>query len=803
MTDTNSFSIETRYRRAEAFMQGLRTQNLVQNDNIKPRWIEQNEYFWYPHYYKINHAPVADKPSVIGKEYRLFDVGVLKHRPAFDHDALAHALGRASARDLDAKNLPIHHLTLSLNPLVICFTAFDQQWQFDADSQTCILMAPTSPKTDANEILSPDGKQIAFTRDYNLWVREVSTGNERALTNDGESFFCYAAPHSAGGVSIPGLNAAWSPDSKRLFTLQRDTRQVKTCPLVNHIPHDDQLRPAIELIKLAMQGDKHLEQYRLLTINVDNAENIETQYPRMDAGADDFGFFGFSRRAWWAKDSRRAYFIDYQGDYKVLHLVELDSETGATRVLFEESSDTYVNFYPEYCDSPLHRYLPESDELIWWSERSGWGQLYLYDLNTGKLKHAITQIEPITNIDNGWRVRNILHVDIARRELWIQTAGRVIDEPAKTTDRNPYYRDICRVHIDTGLLTTLASSNHDYYVHMLTHNEMEMSNISEADGKISGLSPSANYIVATRSRADQVPVSLLLNRGGDILCEIETADISNLPTGWQWPEPVKMMATDNKTDIYGLLFRPSNFSEKKQYPVINMIVGGPWLSAVPQGSFHHRGYIDRYYFHGAALAELGFMVVIIDSRGTPFRSKSFQDSSYGWLPSGANSEDHRAAIEQLAIRYPSMDLNRVGVYSPTGYHGGLQNLFESNDFYRAGVINICMDSRLASCTSEHTNKYQGLKAPAKDKYFPEQLAKNWGGKLLLILPMLSAGYPTAGPLRVVDALQKANKEVDLLLSPHGWGFLDSYEQRRAWDYLVTHIQLSESPKEFSLGECQW
>ncbi|MDA9096123.1 prolyl oligopeptidase family serine peptidase, partial [Porticoccaceae bacterium] len=287
--------------------------------------------------------------------------------------------------------------------------------------------------------------------------------------------------------------------------------------------------------------------------------------------------------------------------------------------------------------------------------------------------------------------------------------------------------------------------------------------------------------------------------------ELETADVSSLPNGWHWPEPVKMKAADSESDIYGVIFRPSSFCENKRYPVINMIVGGSWLMAVPHGSFHNsRGGADRYYFHGAALAELGFIVVVIDSRGTPARQKSFQDFSYGWIPDGANTPDHCGGIKQLAKRYPQMDLNRVGVLSRTGYHGGIQNLFECPDFYSVGVVfNMMGDPRLMNPIAEHVHKYQGLNGPRAGVSYPDQLAKNWTGKLLLV-QLLSGGltsiYPPAGTFRLIEAFRRANKDVDVMITPHTESFYAApYEMRRMWDYLVKHLQGVEPPKEFQLG----
>lgn len=808
--------IEERYGRAEKLLQGLRTQSLVQNDNLQPRWIKASDCFWYLRSYDLVHnkdfniAAVKDgvetHKAAIANEYRIVDAKALTNIPAFDHQEFADALTRASGYRFNPENLAIKIVRFTLAPVSVCFIAFDQYWQFDCEQKQCGQINPDIEDGLAKkELLSPDGARIAFVRDNNLWVRNSSGGGEYALTDDGEPLFCYAMPPSAQGVTIDlgysGINAQWSPDSKKLFTVQRDTRQVKSYPLVKHIPEVGQLRPTVAQVKMAFPGDKDLEQYRLLSIDVVTGQCCDIQYPRLSVGEDDFGFCSISRRAWWANDSQHVYFIDYQGNYQLLSLVEVNPNTGETRIVFEERSSTYLNLQPEYMDSALHRYLQESNELIWWSERSGWGHLYLYDLGSAELKHTITQ--------GKWRVRNILHVDVKNRELLIQTAGRVAEPDTSTAfHRSPYYRDICRVNIDTGELTTLVSTDHDYGVHMsarhIAEHKLELSALPDADKNISGVSPRANYIVTTRSRVDSAPVSLLLSREGKPLMEIESAITTNLPKGWQWPEPVKLLAADNKTVIYGVVFRPSQFSKSNQYPVINMIVGSPWLSAIPVGSFHNsRGYADLFYFQAAALAELGFIVVIINSRGTPLRDKAFQEASYGWIADAVNSEDHRAALEQLASRYAYMDLNRVGIYSPTGYHGGIQNLLLCPDLYSVGVINSLMDSRLTSRTMEHHDKYQGVNGPAEGKRFPEQLIAGWQGKLLLIHSLSNPYFPAAATFRLVEALQNANKDVDLLVVPSNDSLMDSYEQRRAWDYLVRHLQNIEPPKEYQLGAFQW
>ena len=776
-TDNTSAEMEARYHRAQTLMEGAWSQTLVRNDNVQPQWIEQSECFWY------------QRSNKSGTEYRLVDAKALTNKPAFDHQVMAEALALASEQKVKAESLPLSDVSISLSPLNVHFAAFNRHWEYSDDQCTCRERDVAT--VGSNAALSPDGQWVAFCRDYNLWLRDVASGEERPLTHNGEENFAYAVPVSPYGIqnNPNDLAALWSPDSKRLFVVQEDKRQVKKTPIVNHIPKDGGLRPQVEHYRVAYPGDKNVELYRLLSIDIATGHHCDANYRWLPHSSSHYiGFFS-SGLAWWAGDSQHVYFIDLTRDEKWLRLVELDTGTGTTRILFEEISDTYVSIKTDFMDDPHYRYLPISNELIWWSERSGWGHLYLYDITTGELKHAITH--------GNWLVRDILYVDYDRRELWIQTAARV-------SERNPYYRDICRLHIDTGELITVLASNDDYRVYKQRGYEQ----IAKANGSMiepmSGIAPSGNYLVTTRTRADKVPVTLLLNRDGDTLMEVETTDTSDLPNPWQWPEPVKMTAADGKTAIYGTLFRPSDFSEEKRYPVINIIVSGPWLAAVPHGSFHtSRGYADRYYFQGAALAELGFIVAVIDSRGTPLRDKAFQDTSYGWIPSSANTSDHRTAIENLAERYPSMDLQRVGIFSQTGYQGALQNLMECPDFYKVGVINMHQDSRLIGCTAE-ADKYQGVDGPAKGKHFPEQLADRWQGKLLLIHAQYGEFfkcYPPAGTFRVVDAFQKANKDVDLLMVPYVAGAMGSYEMRRAWDYLVRHLQGIEPPKEFKLSEC--
>ena len=774
--------IEVRYRRAAMLMRGISTRNIVQNDTVFPEWIGSTNNFWYERNYKL-------KSMHIGKQYRLVNADAVSNELAFDHAALAEALSIATGQVVNAESLPICQVKIALSPVKVYFAAFDKHWKFDGDKRTCKELDVYAD----DWLVSPNGKLAAFAKDHNVWLRDLTTGEERALTEDGEALFVYGAVGTAWGCPVGyGLQASWSPDSKQLFTVQRDTRQVKILPVVCHVPQDGSLRPTLIENRVALPGDVNVEEYRLLAIDVTTGQTCDAQYRRIPTCRNGWGFFN-AQLGWWANDSRRAYFIDQERGDQVVRLVEFDSYTGVTRVLFEETSDTHINLSLNSEDYPPHMHLPDTNELIWYSERSGWAHLYLYDLDTGSLKSTITQ--------GDWLVRNVLHFDAERREVVIQTAGRV-------TGRDPYYRDICRVQIDTGELTTLLSTDDEYVVHInksLTFQLAQGPMGWDIGNTVTGVSPSGDYIVTTRSRADQIPVSLLLNREGTQVCELETADVSALPAGWQWPEPVKLMAADGKTDIYGLVHRPSNFSACQSYPVINYLSNGPDVPTVSKGSFiNSECNGNARYLMAAAVAELGFIVVVIDGRGTAYRHKAFLDESYGWIPNSGHTGDQIAGIRQLAERYPYMDLDNVGVVSVYGATGGLHSLLECPDFYKVGVVNCPQDSRLMG-GPVWAEKYEGLSGPTKspttqdkEHLYPEHLAANFQGKLLLMHGMLDTCNPPATTFRLVEALYKANKDFDMLMLPNV-GHDPSGFTRRTWDYLVKHMLNAEPPKEFKLS----
>ncbi len=771
-SDAIDSDITSRYQRAEKLEQGVSTKKIAFNTTLYPHWIGETDYFWY-----IREAKT-------GKQYRLVKAETATNTEAFDHLALAKSLSAAimkstsSEKKIDPTNLPLDNLEFNPSRTQISFTAFNKQWRYNESDKSC--QETWGPPQNCK--ISPDGARAVFVRNDNLWVCNLASGEESQLTRDGEKFYRYAStPTVFGRQEQITLEVLWSPDSKRLFTQVIDTRDIEIgAPLVQHVPPDGSLRPRILDAdrRVAFPCDPEVESYRFLSINVDSGHSQYADYRSCPVFYPPYAGYFSGGRGWWDEDCRHTYFIDQERGGRILRLLRFDTHTGQTRILIEEASDDPITLIPISHIRTLVVPLPESDELIWYSGRSGWAHLYLYELSTGTLKNIITKKDSPT--DQGWLVRNLLHFDADRRELFIQTAGRV-------AGRNPYYCDICRVNIDTGKLTPLLSTDHEYIVCD------QSSRVSFSDTRAKGVSPTGNYVITTRSRVDEIPVSLLLDRDGNEVMTLETADISGLPDGWRWPEPVMLKAEDGATDIYGVVFRPSDFSPKKSYPVLDCTYG----YSAPVGSFTNNSVGNWIYLSASAYAELGFVVVMINNRGNDegLRENEFNNHQDPRLPLNPmlpvkyHKGDCVAGITQLAERYPYMDLNRVGVTEFVTIPTAITGMLVYPEFYKVGVsLNPMSDWRMFGAEGMEGGDWPLL----------EDFAGNLRGKLLMIAGMVDNVVPVAMTLRLVEALQKANKNFDMLLLPNLKHDSCGYATRRAWDHFVKHLQRIEPPKNFTL-----
>jgi dipeptidyl-peptidase-4 len=604
----------------------------------------------------------------------------------------------------------------------------------------------------ASSIKSPDGKLEAFIRDWNLWVRTVRTKEERQLTTDGVENFGYATDNAGWSRSDRAI-LLWSPDSKKIATQQQDERKVGEMYLVEtRVGH-----PRLQSWKYPLPGDSVVAMVHRVIVDVEHTRVIRLQmapdFHRATLG-DNLSMTDDD----WAPDGSRLALVSTSRDHKEATLRIADATSGAVRTVFTETSPTQFESIAAW------RVLWSRNEVIWSSERNNWGELYRYDLSTGKLKNQVTRGEgPVTKI---------VGIDEKAGTIVFGAFGR-------EQGQDPYFLHFYRVNLDGTNQVSLTPDDGRHAIQ---------------------LSPSGQYLVDTYSKPDVPPVVTLRDIEGRLVMGLEKADISKLlATGWKPPLPITMKARDGKTDIYGLLYRPTDFDPAKRYPIINNAYPGPQTGSTGSRAFRAA--------HGdcQALAELGFVVVTIDGMGTPDRSKSFHDEYYGAMGRDNTLPDQVAGMKELARRYPWIDIERVGIYGHSG--GGFitaDAMFRYPEFFKVGVSESGNHDQ-RDYEDDWGERYQGLlfrKADGTDNYEAEanqSVAKNLQGHLLLAHGMLDDNVPPYNTLLVVDELIKANKDFDLLIFPgqrHTYGRESNYMMRRRWDYFVRWLLGAEPPKEF-------
>lgn len=682
--------------------------------------------------------------------------------PLFDAKALAASLNTL----LETKDKPIKADKLGIRGIAL--TA-DGRYRFamrgtevvcDASAKCAKVYAKQDAEPGA---LSPDKKSEAFIRDWNLWVRDLATGKETQLTTDGVKDYGYATDN-AGWKHTDSAIVEWSPDSRKIATFQQDQRKTSDMYLVSTKVG----APKLEAWKYPLPGDKHVTMIERVIIDVPTRQvtrlKMEPDQHRStlcddiscgpDGGWDDVK---------WAPDSKTVAFVSTSRFHKDAWFRIADAATGAVRTVFSEHVKTQ---YESGNGTANWAYLPASNEAVWFSERSDWGQLYLYDLTTGKLKHAIT-----TGKGN---VTEMLKVDPATRTVWFRGVGR-------TAGLNPYYQQFWKVSLDGGAPTLLTPEPSDHTV---------------------ALSPDGKLFVDAYSTTTVPPVTVLRSAAdGKDVAPIAKADITRLKAaGWVPPEPFTVKARDGKTDLYGILFKPSNFDPSKKYPIVNYIYPGPQT-----GSVRGRSFLAA---HGdnQSLAELGFIVVAIDGMGTPWRSKSFHDTWYADMADNT-LPDQVAGMKELAARYPWIDLSRAGIWGHSG--GGNAStaaILRYPDLFKvAWSESGNHDNR--GYEDDWAERYQGELIVGKDgksnydAQANQSLAGNLKGRLMLVHGTLDDNVPPYLTLLVADALMKANKDFDMLMIPnarHGYGAMTAYVARRRWDYFVRYLAGGTPPAQYDL-----
>lgn len=748
------------YDRAAKFLPDqIRT--LAYDGYVDAQWIGQTPRFWYR----------KEGPS--GKQFLLVDAVAQTSAPAFDHARVASALSSATKQTVSARSLPFDVIRFSEDSTRLQFDWDRATWTCPLDSYACTRSVdrddqalvlpgrggppPAPDRLPRTEVPSPDGKLVAFVRDHNLWVRVTATGELIQLSRDGEHHYDYATPlpspllmtqqGTEDVVQTPAIY--WSPDSTRIATYVMDQRNFPRLTMAQSAP-PDQFRPKYFSYAYPLPVDFDLPTAKLMAFDVPRRKQITIWAKPLNQL-----YYGGPALEWTA-DSTRFTFREIERGYKIVRLLTADAMTGVTRTIVEEKGVPLVD-----TSILLTRAFNGGREVVWSAERDGWNHFYLLDAERGVVKNQITK--------GDWVVRSIDYIDEQARVLYFSAGGR-------EAGRDPYLRHTYRIALDGTGLTLLTPE--------------------EADHTVS-FSPDGKYFVDAYSRAD-VPTISVIRRADDgrVVKELEKADVSQLTAmGWRPPEPFKAKAADGKTDLYGLIWRPTNFDPKKSYPVIENIYTGPQAAYVPKT-------FAAYRHQQQAIAELGFITVFVDGRGTALRSLAFRAPTYYNLGQGSGGDDHIAVFKQMAAKYPYMDLGRVGVWGHSaGGYDSTHAIFTHPEFYKVAVSSAgCHDNRMDKSTWNE----QWMGWPV-DKHYEEQsnytLAPRLQGKLFLAHGDVDENVPLPATIKLVDALVKADKDFDFLIMPnraHGFGN-DPYFVRRRWDYFVKHLMGVDPPSGVRIG----
>ena len=561
----------------------------------------------------------------------------------------------------------------------------------------------------------------AFIKNHNVFLRSSSSGQEVQLSKTGREDDRFSG------------RLHWSPDSKWLVAIQQKQAAIRQIHLIESSPKD-QLQPKLHTLNYAKPGDpRPIDKPRLF-----NIEKLE----QVDVPTELFANPWSISKLHWSPDSSRFCFLYNQRGHQLLRVVAVETSGKASTVI-DEPSQTFV----DYAHKEFTQYLDESGEILWMSERDGWNHLYLYDSRTRKVKHQVTS--------GHWVVRKVDRVDTETRQIWFQASGI-------HPHQDPYHIHYCRVDFDGRNLVKLTDGDGTHSIEF---------------------SPDGEYLLARYSRVDLPPVTELRRvSDGKRLIELERADWSELlKSGWKPPERFVAKARDNRTDIYGMIYRPSNFDPMQSYPVIEHIYAGPHSAHVPKQFSVLR--------KSQMLAELGFVVVRIDGMGTSHRSKAFH--AVAWKNLGdAGLPDRIRWIKAAAAKYPWMDLSRVGIHGGSaGGQNALRAMLMHPNFYKVAVADCgCHDNRMDKVWWNELWMSWPIGPHYADQSNVTQ-AHRLQGKLLLIVGELDRNVDPASTMQVVNALIKADKDFDLLVMPGtGHGSAETkYGTRRRRDFFVRHL----------------
>ena len=714
------------YARAVSFMYNNYNNKTAFNLHTNVHWFKDNSGIWFVDYSKEK------------KVYKTVAFKKNKVQPLFDQVRLAKALNAILEKKVKANDLRISNIERAENEN---FTIKVNGKFFALNSITYTLLQVEEDQKEEVipfETKSPDGKWIAYTKDYNLYIRSTVNKEKHQLSFDGKKDYEYATFYDWFDI-MEGENAErpkhfsvdWSEDSKWITTNVVDFRNAEKMYLLDH-SIDSLYKSKLLSYYRGSPGDTTMVHLRPVFYNIETKEEVKTNLPK--------GTHINSVSVQWSEESGVLFANYSERGYQKRDVKQIDLNTNTDQTLIAETSETNIDNF---------RYWPleKKQKIIFLSERNGWRQLHILDLKTNETK-------PLTNGD--FYINSIEYIDEKKGIIYFLASG-------KSAESNPYHQKVYKVDLK-GKTTLLTQENVHHRVSFSENGKYFVDNYS-------------TITIPTKT-------ALRESKSGKIIANLTIADVTNATLkGWKTPEVFELKAKDNKTTIYGAIWKPTNFDATKKYPIIDHTYTGPHTQVFPK-SFD-RGFMNQ------SLAELGFIVMAVDGLGTSGRSKVFHDYSYKNM--GNNLEDHVLAIKHLGKKYSWIDTEKVGVFghSAGGYDAG-RAMLAFADFYKVGVASSA-DHDFRMEKAWWPEMYQGWPVDVTYQNVSNITnAKNLKGKLLLVHGGIDDNVNPSATFKLADALVKADKEFDLLILPsqrHGYqGVYRNYFIKKRWNYFIEHLR---------------
>ncbi|MBQ9660570.1 MAG: S9 family peptidase [Bacteroidales bacterium] len=775
-----------------------RINQMVFSTTLQPNWFRDSDKFWY------------EWKTPQGTQYWIVDPETGRKTPAFDMEKLAMEITVIVRDPFDAQHLPIEALRLKDDkyfqfdirstqevPDTLAAKRADRErkdgdkapkgprapkmtrkvfhFQYEIASGKLTEYKPEKREYPMWASVSPDGEVGVYVKNANLfWMdRENmkkaveddkdSTLVEHRLTSDGIRQWGFGGDNYMGDTETDttrrtmARGLVWSPDGRHFVAVKTDMRGIKDFWVINSL---SQPRPTLETYKYQMPGEPGPAE-ELYVFSMPDGGRKRYQVNAFKDQTFEVATRPRTHRETYDKYRSRVWLGDNDGFYltrgsRDLHRMDVcrvDLASDSTKTILTERMNTYIE------DRQLHL-LGGGRQILQWSERNGWANLYLYNAD-GTLVRNLTE--------GAWHVDDVIAVNEKEGYVLFSACG-------VNKDENPYQMHIYRVALSGGP------------IRQLDMDDMNVAASASDDGR---------WVVGNCSRVDYAPEAWLIGRDGRRVL-LDKADLSLLyAAGYKMPERFKVKAADGVTDLYGAMYKPFDFDSTKVYPIIDYVYPGPQVEANNIAWSKSMVRTDR-------LAQVGFIVITVGNRGGhPNRSKWYHNYGYGNLRD-YGLEDQKYAIQQLAGRYGFIDGGRVGIHGHSG--GGFMStaaILKYPDFFKAAV----------SCAGNHDNRiynrwwsetHHGVteKVAQGDTTFvyhietnPE-IAANLKGHLMLVHGDIDNNVNPANTIRVVNALIRAGKRFDLLILPgqrHGFGDMNEYFFYRLADYFSEWL-LGESKR---------